>query len=46
MQGLFSLMLAFESITDPVLQRQLLDHSLQLLELSQGSSVQLLSHGS
>ncbi len=44
MQGLFSLMLSFESITNPALQRQLLQHSLDLLELSRESAVQLLSH--
>lgn len=44
MQGLFSLMLSFESITKPAVQKQLLEHSLQLLELSQGSRVRLLSH--
>ncbi len=44
MQGIFSLMMSFESITTPALQRQLLQHSLDLLELSQESAVQLLSH--
>lgn len=44
MQGLFSLLLAFESITNPALQRQLLQHSLELLEMSRGSAVRLLSH--
>ncbi|DBA96608.1 TPA: hypothetical protein ACH3X1_015470 [Trebouxia sp. C0004] len=44
MQGTFSLLLSFESITNPALQRQLLQHSLDLLELSQESAVQLLSH--
>lgn len=44
MQGIFSLMLSFESITNPALQRQLLQHSLDLLELSRESAVQLLSH--
>ena len=44
MQGLFSLMLAFESISDPVVQRQLLEHSLQLLDLSKDSKVRLLRH--
>ncbi|KAL0032400.1 hypothetical protein WJX79_009578 [Trebouxia sp. C0005] len=44
MQGIFSLMLSFESITNPALQRQLLQHSLDLLQLSRESAVQLLSH--
>ena len=44
MQGQFSLLRAFESITTPALQRQLLEHSLQLLEFSRESSVQLLRH--
>ncbi len=44
MQGIFSLMLSFEAITNPALQRQLLQHSLDLLELSRESPVQLLSH--
>ena len=44
MQGLFSLMLSFESITKPAVQKQLLEHSLQLLELSRGSRVRLLCH--
>jgi len=44
MQGIFSLLLSFESITNPALQRQLLQHSLDLLELSRESAVQLLSH--
>lgn len=44
MQGLFSLMQSFEAITEPAMQKQLLEHSLQLLELSQGSRVRLLRH--
>ena len=44
MQGVFSLLLASESITSPALQRQLLHRSLELLEMSRGSAVQLLSH--
>lgn len=44
MQGLFSLMLSFECITEPAVQKQLLEHSLQLLELSRGSRVRLLRH--
>ena len=44
MQGLFSLMLSFESITSPAVQKQLLEHSLQLMELSQESRVRLLCH--
>ena len=37
-------MIAFESITDPTVQRQLLEHSLQLLQLSQESRVRILRH--
>ena len=37
-------MVAFESIADPTVQRQLLEHSLRLLELSQESKVRLLRH--
>ena len=44
MQGLFSLMLSFESITEPAVQKQLLEHSLHLLELSRASRVRLLCH--
>ena len=44
MQGLFSLMLSFESITEPAEQKQLLKHSLHLLELNRASRVRLLCH--
>ena len=44
MQGLFSLMQSFEAISEPAVQRQLLEHSLQLLDLSRGSRVRLLRH--
>lgn len=44
MQGLFSLMLSFESITKPALQKELLEHSLHLLDLSRASRVRLLCH--
>ena len=37
-------MLSFESITNPAVQKQLLEHSLQLLALSRGSRVRLLCH--
>lgn len=44
MQGLFSLMMSFESISKPAVQKQLLEHSLQLLQLSRASRVRLLCH--
>lgn len=37
-------MISFESITDPAVQKQLLEHSLQILNLSRGSRVRLLCH--
>ena len=44
LQGLFLLLRAFESITDTNVQRSILQHSLQLKDLSEGSRVQLLRH--
>ncbi len=44
LKGLFQLLRAFKSITDPQVQRQILQHSLDLLDLSQGSKVRLLRH--
>lgn len=44
LHGLFLLLRAFESITDTNVQRSILQNSLQLKDLSEGSPVQLLRH--
>ena len=44
MQGLFALLVAFEHIDNPAVQQRLLQHSLDLREMTRQSSVQLLQH--